>query len=449
MLPLFLAYIKKENLFKSNETVLLTVSGGVDSVVMCDVFYKAGLNFAIAHCNFKLRGAESNGDAAFVKELAIKYNVKFHSIAFDTEKYAKKNKLSTQVAARELRYEWFEKVRKKYNYHYIATAHHIDDSIETFFINLLRGTGISGLRGILPKQGSIIRPMLFCSKTDIETYAKKNKITYREDSSNASDKYVRNKIRNHIIPVLKEITPKVESIINNNMNHLREVELIYKNEIERQRKKIIKQEKDTIFISIKALKKLKAPTTCLFEFLKSYQFNTVIVNEIMNALDTTSGKQFYSPTHRVIKDREFLIIDSFKSKVKSEKLKVKSEKLFIEKNKKEIVIEELKLKFSKISKPSTLNFEPKTNIAQLDFEKLEFPLEIRKWQRGDTFYPLGMKGQKKLSDFFIDRKFSVTQKENTWLLLSNNKIVWVIGHRIDERFKITEQTNSIYIAKLV
>jgi tRNA(Ile)-lysidine synthase len=447
MLQSFLTFITKESLFNSNEKILLTVSGGVDSVVMCDVFHKANLKFGIAHCNFQLRGSESNEDASFVKELAQKYKVEFHTITFETSVYAKKNKLSTQVAARELRYEWFEKIRKQYNYQYIATAHHLDDSIETFFINLLRGTGISGLHGILPKQGAIIRPMLFCSKIDIVNYAKKNKLTYREDSSNASDKYVRNKIRHHVIPVLKEINPQLQNIINNNILHLREVELIYKNEIERQRNKIVSQENNNTLISIKLLKKLSAPATYLYEFLKPFNFNESTVNEITTALDAESGKQFYSPTHRLIKDREILIVDGFTSKV--EKSKVQSLKLLVKKNQKEIVIDELKLKVSTIKKLSTFNFQLSTKIAQLDFDTLQFPLEIRRWKQGDTFYPLGMKGQKKLSDFFIDKKFSVSQKESTWLLTSNNKIVWVIGHRIDNRFKITDKTTTIYIAELV
>jgi len=444
MLHSFLTYIAKEYLFKSHEKVLLTISGGSDSIVMCDLFHKAGLSFAVAHCNFQLRGSESDEDEAFVKELANKYKVTFHTIKFGTAAYTKKNKRSTQVAARELRYEWFEKIRKQYNYHYIATAHHSDDSVETFFINLLRGTGISGLHGILPKNNLIIRPMLFCDKTDIINYAKKNKLSYREDSSNASDKYVRNKIRHHVIPVLKEINSQLESTIKNNIAHLRDVELIYKNEIERQRKKIVTQEKNNTLISIKSLNKLSASVTYLYEFLKPFNFNETIVDEITNALNAESGKQFFSPTHRLVKDREFLIIEDRRQNTEDYGVK-----FFIKKNQKEFITDTLTLKFSKIKKNSIFNFQFSTKIAQLDFDKLEFPLEIRKWQQGDSFCPLGMKGQKKLSDFFIDKKISVTQKENTLLLTSNGKIIWVIGHRIDERFKITEKTDTIYIAELV
>ncbi len=455
MLNLFKSYIQQEKLFSSKEKILLTVSGGIDSVLMCELFHLAELKFGIAHCNFQLRGDESDQDEVFVKTLAKKYKVEFHSIKFDTSSFAKKNKLSTQIAARQLRYKWFEEIKEEFKYKYIATAHHQDDSIETFFINIIRGTGISGLHGILPKQGNIIRPMLFTTKEEIKAYAKKNKIKYREDSSNASDKYVRNKIRHLIIPVLKELNPSLEKTITNNIQHLRDVELIYKNDIENKRSKIVKASTKNInetIISIKLLKKLKPITTYLFEFLKPFNFNAATVEEIIVALDAESGKQFFSDTHRLIKDREYLIIEKLKvqsSKTPVQSLKVQSAKFVVRRNQKEIAIDELKLSFNKSAK--TLNFKLLTlnSLAQLDFGKLEFPLEIRKWQKGDTFYPLGMKGEKKLSDFFIDKKLSINQKENTWLLTSKGKIVWVIGQRMDDRFKITDTTQNIYLVKLI
>ena len=298
MLQSFQSYIQKENLFLSSDKILLTVSGGIDSTLMCELFHKAKLNFGIAHCNFQLRAEESNGDEAFVGTLAEKYNVPFHTTTFTTSAYAKKNKLSIQFAARQLRYLWFEEIREHYKYNYIATAHHQDDSIETFFINLIRGTGISGLHGILPKHGNIIRPLLFTTKNKIETYSKKHKLKYREDSSNASDKYVRNKIRHHIIPVLKELNNSLENTINKSIQHIREVELIYKNDIENKRLKIVKQENNSVSISIKKLKKLQPLSTYLYEFLKPYNFNADTVREIISAIDGTSGKRFFSATHR-------------------------------------------------------------------------------------------------------------------------------------------------------
>ena len=228
-----LSFIQKEKLFNKTDKILLTVSGGIDSVVMCELFHKAGLKFGIAHCNFQLRAKESDADEFFVEELAEKYKVQFHSSAFDTSAFAKKNKQSIQVAARELRYQWFEEIRTQFDYKYIATAHHQDDSIETFFINLIRGTGISGLHGILPKQREIIRPLLFCTKNEIEIFSKKNKLKHREDRSNASDKYTRNKIRHKVIPVLKELNQNIENTIINDIERLKAVELIYKREIEK------------------------------------------------------------------------------------------------------------------------------------------------------------------------------------------------------------------------
>ena len=476
MISALLNHIKKEKLFSSTEKVLLTVSGGIDSVLMCELFHKAGLKFGIAHCNFQLRAEESDDDETFVNTLAEKYNVPFHFIKFNTSVYAKKNKLSIQVAARDLRYQWFEDIRKEYKYNYIATAHHQDDSIETFFINLIRGTGISGLHGILPKHGSIIRPMLFTTKNEIESYVKKHKLKYREDSSNASDKYVRNKIRHQVTPVLKELNPGFENTFNKTINHLREVELIYKNDIETKRSKIVKQEKSNILISIKGLKKLQPITTYLFEFLKPYNYNESIVEEIVLALDGESGKQFFSNSYRLIKDREFLIIEQRKEsqeirskkqelRRKSQESGIKNQELRNKKpdpgldtkdseigvliNQKAIDLDNLKLSFKSEDISLGTEIQKSSSIAYLDLEKLEFPLKIRKWQKGDVFYPFGMKGKKKLSDFFIDKKLPLNQKENTWLLTSKGKIAWVIGQRIDNRFKITEKTRKIYIVKLI
>ncbi len=446
------SFIKKENLFSPSEKILLTVSGGIDSVMMCELFYKAGFKFAIAHCNFQLRGEESNGDEKFVAALAEKYNAPFHIITFNTSAFAKKNKLSIQIAARQLRYQWFEEIREKFNYKYIATAHHQDDSIETLFINLIRGTGISGLHGILPKLGNIIRPMLFTNKIEIEKYASKNELQFREDRSNASDKYVRNKIRHQVIPVLKELNPVLEKTITDSMRHLRDIELIYKNDIEAKRSEILKQENSTVLISIKQLKKLDPAVTYLYEFLKPFNFNTSSSSEIIAALESESGKQFFSTTHRLIKDRDFLIIEKIsgpKNQIPGTNEIQASEKFQIKKSQKELIFNGLRLNFKTDAKPANHLLQTKNTCANLDFDKLKFPLEIRKWQQGDAFYPLGMKGRKKLSDFFIDKKLPISQKENIWLLISGGSIAWVIGQRIDERFKITNKTQKIYFVELV
>lgn len=447
MLNLFKTYINKEKLFSKTDTILLTVSGGIDSVVMCELFHQAGYKFGIAHCNFQLRGDESEGDENFVEELAEKYGVQFHSVSFDTSAFAKKNKLSIQVAARKLRYDWFEEIRTQFDYSFIATAHHQDDSIETFFINLIRGTGIAGLHGILPKQNNIIRPLLFTNKDQIELFAKKNKLEYREDSSNASDKYVRNKIRHKLIPILKELNPNIHKTIAEDIQRLSDTEKVYKKEIVDKRSKIIKEDKNGIQISIKELKKLNPIEPYLFEFLYPLGFNSATVDEIIESLNGQSGKQFFSATHRLIKDRDFLFLES-RDKNQESRLKNKGNH-FIKKNQTELSNDTLRLNFKTISKSTNYELRTTNSIANIDFDKLEFPLEVRKWKNGDIFYPLGMKGKKKLSDFFIDKKISISEKENIWLLTSKNEIVWVIGLRLDDRFKVTDKTKKIYFVERV
>lgn len=449
----FESFINQEKLFSVQDNILLAVSGGIDSIALCELFYQSGLRFGIAHCNFQLRGDESDGDEALVKALAEKHQVPFHTISFKTAAFAKKNKLSIQVAARDLRYNWFEEIRAQHHYKYIATAHHQDDSIETFFINLTRGTGISGLHGILPKQGNIIRPLLFTTKDEISTYVKKHKLNFREDSSNASDKYLRNNIRHHLIPLLKELNPNVENALASTIHHLQDVEQVYKTAIEQNRKKIVKRfttdnhQEGAYSISIKHLQQLKPVETYLYEFLKPFNFNANTVKEIIHSFEKGSGKQFLSGTHRLIKDRDSLLIEKTESKTASKSKKIAT--LRINKKQETLISTFLSLRLKKESKPANYKVPQSNAIAALDVEKLKFPLEVRKWQQGDAFQPLGMKGQKKLSDFFIDKKLSLPQKEQTWVLCSENNVVWVIGHRIDDRFKITEKTSQIYLVELI
>lgn len=438
MLNSFKTYIKKENLFSAKEKILLTVSGGVDSVLMVELFHLSGFDFGIAHCNFQLRGDDSKKDEAFVKSIAKKYNVAFHSIKFDTLSYSKTNKLSTQIAARELRYDWFGKLKNQFDYIYIATAHHQNDAMETVLINITRGTGISGLHGILPKKGAIIRPLLFTTKSEIEDYAKKHKIKFREDKSNASHKYVRNKIRLQVIPVLKELNPSIEKTIENNIKHFRDVETIFNNEVEKQRSKIVKPLNSGWQISIDLLNKLNPISIYLFEFLKQYNFNSSTTEDIMLSLNKVSGKEFFSDTHRLVKDRAFLFIEKIATTNQTKHEIKKYQSLFD--------IDGLQLKFTK---QNGSIIDTNKSAATLDFDKLEFPLEIRRWKDGDTFHPLGMNSKKKLSDFFIDKKLSLIQKENTWILTSQNKIVWVIGQRIDNRFKVTDKTKNTLLINLV
>ena len=446
----FTTFINKEKLFSSSDKILLTVSGGVDSVVMCNLFHKAGIKFGIAHCNFQLRGKESDDDEKFVENLAKKYKVPFYCEHFFTKEYSEKTGVSIQMAARELRYDWFEEISKTEKYNYISTAHHKDDSIETFFINLTRGTGIAGLHGILAKHGNIIRPLLFATKNKIREFATKEKIKFREDSSNASDKYMRNKIRHSIVPVLRELNPKIETTISSTIKRLQVVEAIYKKEIEKQRLDIVFNSDDISMISIEKLKKLNPISSYLYEFLNPFNFNESQVEEIRKCLDGESGKEFFSRTHQLIKDRTHLIIGEIELYKFLPHFKPPTNgklQTLIHKETSMIMKDKLHLNFN-LQKPFT-EIPKSPNSATLDFDKLVFPLEIRKWQQGDTFYPFGMKGKKKLSDFFIDNKVPLNRKEDTWLLTSEGKIVWVIGMRIDDRFKVTDETKKIYFAELI
>jgi tRNA(Ile)-lysidine synthase len=450
MLADFSEYIRKQKLFPARARILLTVSGGVDSVVMCALFKQAGISFGIAHCNFQLRGKESEEDELFVEALAESYAVPYHSISFDTSSFAKKNKLSIQAAARQLRYAWFAELKTQFGYHSIATAHHRDDSIETFFVNLVRGTGISGLHGILPRQGDIIRPLSFCGKAEILAFAKANKLKYREDSSNASEKYVRNKIRLKLLPLLKELNPDIQNTLVETIQRLQETEEVFNNEIRDKRKKLVRRKKETVVIQLKALKELWPLTAYLFQLLKPYGFKGAALNGIINAFDGTSGKQFFSDTHRLIKDRKELIITP-RSREKPgapPEEKNTSAVLKVKKGQKEIVSGELKLTFkSSLSTPG-FKVPASKKVAALDQDKIAFPLELRRWKEGDTFQPLGMKGKKKLSDYFTDRKFSIPRKENTWLLCSGENIIWIVGERIDDRFKIDLKTKKIFFVSV-
>ncbi len=439
----FLSYIQQEKLFSLSDKILVTVSGGVDSIVLCELFHQTKLKFSIAHCNFQLRDNESNADEKFVEQLASKYNVPFYSVRFNTKDFVEENKISTQMAARELRYNWFEEIRKNENYNYIATAHHLDDSIETFFINLIRGTGIAGLHGILSKQGNIIRPLLFATKNQILDFASKEKLKFREDSSNSSDKYMRNKIRHHIIPLLKELNPSFETSMNDTIQRLIKVEEIYNWNVKLEKRSLLHHKDNYVTVEKWKLKATKHSETYLYECLKTFNFNESTVKEIILGLSSEPGKQFFSPTHRLIIDREVLIIEE-KSQITA---RLPTEYATIDENKKIIFIGAIEVEF-KTKLPSDKITRTRTT-ANLDFDKLSFPLEIRKWQQGDSFYPLGMKNKKKLSDFFIDNKLSLNQKENTWLLTSAGEIAWIIGMRIDNRFKVTDKTKKIYFAELI
>ena len=436
MLEQLKAFIVKEKLFQKNDKILLTVSGGIDSIVMCDLFYKAGVSFGIAHCNFKLSGKESEGDEAFVKALAEKYNVPFHTKSFDTKSFAEKKKISIQMSARDLRYVWLKKIASDKKYNFIATAHHLDDSIETFFINILRGTGIAGLHGVPIKQGNIIRPLLFAHKKMIRDYAEAENLSWREDSSNFTDKYLRNNIRHHLIPSLKKLNEGFEKTITKELSYFKEAGEIFKKFIEEKKNEIVVEEGKNILFNIKKLKDSGHAETILHELLRAYDFTPETTELIAQRMYTSAGKKFLSPTYRLIKDRHFFILSPKHSNNKEKEFLLKN-------NQAEFRNENLFLKIKVIKGNLSQVKDKRRTIAYLDHSMLKFPLKIRKWKQGDFFRPLGMKGRKKLSDFFIDQKIPLAEKENIYVLESNGKIVWVINYRIDDLFKVTPKTKKI------
>lgn len=440
MFESFRKYILKNHLLTKNQGLLLAISGGIDSMVMADLFRKMDINIGLMHCNFNLRGNESDADEHFVKKFAAENGIPFYAKRFNTSEYASEKKISTQMAARDLRYDWFEELINETDYLFYATAHHQDDQIETFFINLFRGTGVSGLRGIPEKNGNCLRPLLFASRKMIEDYAQLNNIKYREDSSNSGDKYLRNKIRHFVLPALEKSDGNFRIGFQNTFSYLADAESFINNEIEKKRIDVIETRGDQYLISIGKILHETCGAFVLFEFLKPFNFNHPTVVNILESLQNQPGKRFLSPTHELVIDREDIIIspidelndsiykiDEFTNEI-NEPLKIKFQKELIEKDR---------------------NIPANKNVAYLDFEKLCFPLQIRKYHEGDKFYPLGMKGKKKLSDFFIDKKIPLPEKRNVWLLTSGEDIAWIINYRIDDRFKISEETTKALVVSLI
>ena len=431
----FLKYCEKIGLNLQTK-VLVAVSGGLDSIALLHLFHSAGFSIEVAHCNFNLRGEESNGDEQLVKETCDSLDISFHCKNFETEKYAQDNGVSIQMAARDLRYAWFEDLRVEHKLGFIATAHHQDDQIETVLLNLSRGTGLKGMHGILAKQHYIIRPLLFCDRHSLELWMAEKGYSHREDSSNASDKYSRNKIRHQVLPVLKEINPSLSNTFQENTERFGASENNLSFLYEKERAHLFVQKAGEYHLVLSELKKYPSPIDVVFHFISEYGFNDW--KAIEHLLSSESGKMIFSKSHQLLKNREDLVL-----KIKEEKLESTYSIQEHTKQLSEPICLGLDCKSAKGFQIKKDSFE-----AALDFDKLSFPLELRKWQNGDVFHPLGMKGKKKLSDFFIDKKMSLFEKENTWILCSNNQIVWVVGHRIDERFKLVENSQKVYLVKL-
>ena len=482
----FQQYVKNENLFQQKDYLLIAVSGGVDSVVLCELVKQSGYVFSIAHCNFQLRGEESERDEQFVIELGKKYDVEVFVKKFDTKEESAASKTGIQETARNLRYAWFYELlgtpspqtatlpsqtsnlqlptsnlqpptsnfqpptsdlqpptpnAQPATRNLLLTAHHLDDNIETLLMNFFKGTGIKGLRGILPKQDKLVRPLLFATKGELTAFAESNQLLFVDDSSNASDRYTRNYFRNQLIPDLKKVFPNVEENLASNLLRFGEIELLYRQAIDLHKTKLMKQKGNEIHIPVLKLKKLEPLSTIVYEIIRGFNFTTHQVNEVIGLLRSETGKYIPSPTHRVIRNRDWLIISPIENSI--------AENILIEEKDNSVTFPDGFLQINKLL--ITTNYKPAThtNSVSLDAATISFPLLLRKWKKGDYFYPLGMQKKKKLNRFFIDQKLSLTQKERTWVLESNKKIIWILGLRIDNRFKVTEKTNSILGLNLI
>lgn len=416
--------------FLNGKKLLLATSGGLDSIVMVDLFRKIPFEIAMAHCNFQLRGLESFEDQKFIQNYADANGIPLFLTQFDTEAFAKDYTLSIQVAARELRYHWFQEIVDKEKFDYILTAHHADDNLETFIINLTRGTGIEGLTGIPAQNENIIRPLLIFSRAEIEKFANENNVNWREDSSNASDKYLRNKIRHHLVPILKELNTDFLSLFHKTQTYLQESQTMVEDASIMVYKQVAKENSKDTHFDLKKLKQLPNYKSYLYQWLRDFGFTAW--QDIYDLVDGQTGKQVYSKDFRLLKNRETLILVS---KNEAEETK----EFLIKKNQVKVNIP-LNLGICKVADISVAS---NTTIF-VDEDKLDYPLVIRKPIKGDFLHPFGMIGKtKKLSKLFKDEKKSLIEKENTWVLCSDNKIVWVIGVRQDERFKIETTTKNI------
>ncbi len=416
-------FIEKEDLFSKQDKILVALSGGADSVALTRILITLGYHCEAAHCNFELRGEESDRDEDFVRNFCRSLNIKCHSIHFETRRYAAQQSISIEMAARELRYNWFSKICEESDCQVVAVAHHKDDSVETMLLNLIRGTGINGLLGIRPKNGNVVRPLLCASRQEVVEYLHRMNQTYVTDSTNLEDEYTRNKIRLNLLPLMEEINPSVKDGLVKTSSYLNDISKVYQQAIKESIDRIfITPEKE---ISIEKLMNEPAPQALLFEVLSPLGFNSTQVEEVYGSLNGQPGKRFISSQWQVVKDRDLLLIE--KVKTANDKPQIIFEEVLFTK---EFVIPKDK------------------NTACFDANKFKGVISIRKWEKGDYFIPFGMKGKKLVSDFMTDSKFSLLKKEQQWVLSCNDQIAWLIGERTDNRFRIDDSTQKVIIAKL-
>ena len=440
----FLTYINQQRLFQTSDRLLLTLSGGLDSVVLTELCQRAGLNFGIAHCNFQLRGQESEGDETFVRDLAAQLNAPFYTQRFEVEEFKAKNGVSTQMAARELRYEWFEELRQQHNYDYILTAHHQDDQLETILLNLARGTGLAGLRGILPKNNFLRRPLLFANRAEVLAFALENNLPWREDSSNQSDDYQRNLLRHRVLPVLQQINPNVVQSVAETARRMAAMEQIWQETLQNTRQTVLKREGAVVLVSYEKLSQFSEPLERLAGLLRDYGFSYEQTQRIWDSRDGQAGKTFLSSLHTLTKDRGvFMVTIGGVGAGQTWKLLISGADQTSE------FLGGI-LEQTRFQKTEDLVFEKNPNVWYVDAQKLLFPLTLRPWRAGDWFCPLGMGGKrKKVSDFLIDQKVPLALKSQVLVLESATEIVGLLGFRADERFKVQGDTEGIICFRYV
>jgi tRNA(Ile)-lysidine synthase len=436
LLQIFNETIKNENLFSKTDRLLIACSGGMDSVVLCELCFQSGFDFQIAHANFQLRGQESERDETFVKDLGIKYGKQVLVKRFSTQEFALEKKISIQTAARQLRYDWFREIAAD-PLSWIITAHHLDDNIETVLMNFFKGTGIAGLRGILFRQGRILRPLIFADKEDLRRFALAQQLKWVEDSSNESVKYTRNYFRHEVIPLIQKVYPGAIGNLARNIDRFRDIETLYKKAVDEQKKMLIQIRGNEIHIPVLKLKKVSALPTILYEILKEFGFSSPQASEAMDLLESESGKFIDSATHKMIKNRDWLIIAPIDG--------AEAETILIEENSTAVIYPDGQLEFSRSIFQGHKNNAvlAESTMAFLDAKKIKYPLLLRKWTKGDYFYPLGMRKKKKIARFLIDNKLSQFEKQRVWVLEMDKKIIWLVGLRIDDRFKIESSTTQL------
>lgn len=433
----FQAYVRDNELFTREDKILLTVSGGVDSMVLMTMCFNCGYNVAVAHCNFQLRGEESDEDETMVLETARKYGIVCYSKRFDTVGEMERTGESMEMAARRLRYAWFHELCEKYGYTVIAIAHHIDDSIETFFINLLRGTGLRGLTGINNQVGRIVRPLMFATRHEITEFALQKHIPFREDSSNRSTKYLRNKIRLGLIPRIREINPRFTFIMRRNIDRLTDAQRFIDAAIDNIFREAVTESSGVFTLHVDRIEEHRTREFVIYEILNSrYGFRGDTVDALCRALaEDGTGKRFYSRSHTAVVDRGTIVVAPIAEGDPCE--------VTVERGQQRAYCGNSALYFEVCDVDSLLTYAVPENIALIDADKVEYPFTLRRWHEGDAFTPFGMEGRKKVSDYLIDRKVPLPEKQRQFVLLSAGRIVWLVGRRIDDAFRITDSTERV------